>query len=128
MFPKLFFVTSLVIGFAVGLGAGTSEGRVCAGAVTPPNCVQIDNSGAHEDYRVSNNCPHAVTLYFDVHESGDDWKLDPTNFAAVFGYLNVQPGDTGESGIRYDAQATIHCCPEIAGVSCSGEATPEKPN
>lgn len=128
MLPRLFFVASLVIGFAVGLGTGAAEGK-CSGATTPPSCVQIDNSGDHQDYRASNTCPHGVTLYFDVHESNDDWKLDPNNFTVVFGYLSVEPGQTGETGIRYDANVTIHCCPEFGGgTACSGEPIPKKPD
>ena len=131
MIRKHSLTSSLLLGLGLGLGLGaaTPAAGQCTGAVPPPSCVEVDDSGdVHPDYRVTNRCPHPITLYFDVMESGDDWVLDRTNFTAIYGYLNVQPDETGASGIRYDAEAAISCCPNIRGVSCSGEPSEETPS
>ena len=118
----------LLLGLGLGFGTGVSAGSGCTGAMEPPACVLVDDSGdVHPDYHVTNRCSYAVTLYFDVHEEGDDWVLDRTNFTAVIGYMAVQPNDTGQSAIRYDAELTVHCCPDLEGTSCSEPSSPEEP-
>lgn len=118
--------TLLFLGLAIG--AGASAQSQCTNAVVPPTCVFVDDSGdVHEDYRVTNRCTYAVTLWFDVSEKGDDWILDRTNFTAMFRFMAVQPGETEPSGIRYDAALTVHCCPDFDGTSCSDQSSPEVP-
>ena len=115
----------LLLLLGLGFGANVSATSQCSGGVEPPDCVSVDNSGAvDEDYRVTNTCPHPVTLWFDLPDDGDDWVVEET-FTTTYGYLNVQPDSTGASGIRYDTELDYVCCPNIDGVSCSGEESSE---
>ena len=120
MIRKHHLISLLLLG--LGLGAGAPAASRCTGAMEPPDCIRVDDSGAdHKDYSVTSECPHPVTLWFEVTEDGDDWRLDPTNFTAVYGYMAVQPGGTSQSGIRYDTELKIHCCPDVDGTSCSDQ-------
>ena len=129
MIRKHHLISLLLLGLGLGLGAGVSAASLCSGAVEPPDCIHVDDSGdLYPDYSVTNECPHAVTLQFDVKEDGEDWILDRNNFTALYGYMAVQPDETDQSGIRYDTELTIHCCPGFGGgTSCSGEPLQQTP-
>lgn len=119
MIRKYPCISSLLLGLGLGLGASASA-QGCDGAVPPPTCISVDDSGdVYPDYNVTSSCPNPVSLYFDVKEEGDDWVLDPYNFTAVYGYMAVQPDGSERSGIKYDTDLEIHCCPNTRGTSCS---------
>ena len=67
MIRKYSCISSLLLGLGVGLGASASVHAACDGAIPPPACIGVDNSGTvYPDHNVTSSCPTPVSLYFEV--------------------------------------------------------------
>lgn len=122
-----YVICSLLL-FGVGFVLVGPAQSSCTNATAMPQCVEVDDSGdMYQDHNVTNGCSYPVTLWFDVTEGGDAWRLDNTNFTARYGFMALEPNEAERSGIRYDTQLTVRCCPDLEGTHCTDPASSATP-